>query len=183
MSADFIDPERDSYDFSADFSDSFDMPNTSDTPGPFNGPSLSFGRLTRRSIQRTIAQPAPDFGLDTPDDSPMSVPSATESGLLSLIGLPENTPVWRDPTPQTATATDTIQRAPEDQPQSVSAEPSGGSDNRAVAQSSQLMGSEAKPGDTDPAKDQMLIDKMAEEVYRVLRDRLRVERERFLGRR
>ncbi|NDJ84543.1 MAG: hypothetical protein GYB66_01525 [Chloroflexi bacterium] len=130
-------------------------------------------------VQRTPAsEPAPDSNLNT--DSHMQRPPADDAALLTLLGLPSDTPVQRDGPAMPETIDGTIQRDVDASLlQSIQRAPAEetGAPTRTATDSATL-------GEEEDATDEAdAIEKMAQKVYHILKRRLRIEVERERGRR
>ncbi|MBZ0320184.1 MAG: hypothetical protein K8L91_27475 [Anaerolineae bacterium] len=140
---------------------SFNPPSPESARPPAPSASVSGSPVQRSSSPETIN--AAVQRAEAPDTSN----SQSEQGLLSLLDLPVNTPIQRDGPPMpnvdiaSSVQTTAIQRETPASP--TTSATSGGTENN-----------EGEGEGTDKAE----VEKMANEVYRLLQRRLKVERER-----
>lgn len=136
-------------------------PESARPPAPSVSPSAS-------PVQRSIAPETVNAAIQRAEaPAPETSNTQSEQGLLSLLDLPVDTPIQRDgpPMPNVEIApsvqTTAIQRETPASP-TTSAATSGGTENTAEGEGA----------------DKAEVEKMANEVYRLLQRRLKVERER-----
>lgn len=149
--------------------------------------------------QRAIAPLAPSAGRGnsgyttpaqpsiqrSPDDTDSQVATSTEADLLRLLGMPTDTPITRgSQTPLPSLSSSDQASTPGQSGSQDSVQRVINTDQNASAPAQQAPGSSANSSNdnTSSADDSAEVEKMAQAVYRILRQRLKVERERSQGR-
>jgi hypothetical protein len=142
-------------------------PPDAPTTAPLRQPPSPEARRTARPARPTV----------TPRAEPAPVARPPETDLLTLLGMPADTPVTRleaASAEQTEARKTPVSSGPESAPAPLTAV------SRAAPErvSRQAAEAEPPPDEEERAPD---IEKLAREVYSILRDRLRIERERSTG--